>query len=59
MNLVEAHVLDAIRREHEVTLEKVRRALIICSDNFLQDILWRISDSRPMVCISLSRNTES
>ena len=27
MNLVEAHVLDAIRREHEVPLPKVRRAL--------------------------------
>ena len=27
MNLVEAHVLDAIRREHEVSLEKVRKAL--------------------------------
>ncbi len=27
MNLVEAHVLDAIRREHEIPLVKVRRAL--------------------------------
>jgi len=27
MNLVEAHVLDAIRREHEIPLRKVRRAL--------------------------------
>lgn len=27
MNLVEAHVLDAIRREHEISLQKVRRAL--------------------------------
>lgn len=27
MNLVEAHVLDAIRREHEIPLQKVRRAL--------------------------------
>ncbi len=27
MNLVEAHVLDAIRREHEIPLQKVRMAL--------------------------------
>ena len=27
INLVEAHVLDAIRREHEVPLQKVRKAL--------------------------------
>ena len=27
MNLVEVHVLDAIRREHKIPLEKVRRAL--------------------------------
>ncbi len=27
INLVEAHVLDAIRREHEISLQRVRRAL--------------------------------
>jgi uncharacterized protein (DUF433 family) len=27
MNLVEAHVLDAIRRRHEISMPKVRRAL--------------------------------
>src|SRR6185436_18995088 len=26
-NLIEAHVLDALRRRHEVSLQKVRRAL--------------------------------
>ena len=28
INLVEAHVLDAIRRQHEVSLQKVRQALV-------------------------------
>lgn len=37
VNLVEAHVLDAIRREHEVSLQKVRRAL---------DYLAKYFDSR-------------
>ncbi len=31
MNLVEIHVLDAIRREHNITLEKVRKAVIYLS----------------------------
>lgn len=34
MNLVEAHVLDAIRREHEIPLEKVRRALHYLQNQF-------------------------
>ena len=28
INLVEAHVLDALRREHEVPLQKVRKAIL-------------------------------
>jgi hypothetical protein len=27
VNLVEAHILDALRREHEVPLQKVRKAI--------------------------------
>lgn len=34
MNLVEVHVLDAIRREHEITLEKVRIAVRYLSKHF-------------------------
>jgi len=34
MNLVEAHVLDAIRREHEIPLGKVRRALDYLKQQF-------------------------
>jgi uncharacterized protein (DUF433 family) len=33
-NLVEAHVLDAIRREHEIPLDKVRTALRYLQDKF-------------------------
>jgi len=34
MNLIEAHVLDAIRREHEISLQKVRKALDYLSKHF-------------------------
>ncbi len=34
MNLVEAHVLDAIRREHDISLQKVRKALEYLCENF-------------------------
>lgn len=34
MNLVEAHILDAIRREHGVRLQKVREALAYLSSKF-------------------------
>ncbi len=34
INLVEAHVLDAIRRHHRISLQKVRRALLYLSKQF-------------------------
>lgn len=34
MNLVEAHVLDAIRRQHRISLQKVRKALQYLSRHF-------------------------
>jgi hypothetical protein len=34
VNLVEAHVLDAIRREHDVSLPKVRAALDYVNEHF-------------------------
>lgn len=34
MNMVEAHILDAIRREHEISLLKVRRALSYLKTKF-------------------------
>ncbi len=34
VNLVEAHVLDAIRREHKISLQKVRRALDYLTKHF-------------------------
>jgi uncharacterized protein (DUF433 family) len=34
MNLVEVHVLDAIRREHNIPLDKVRRAVAYLSKQF-------------------------
>lgn len=34
VNLVESHVLDAIRREHEISLQKVRRALDYLTKHF-------------------------
>ena len=34
VNLVEAHVLDAIRREHQISLQKVRRALDYLTKHF-------------------------
>jgi uncharacterized protein (DUF433 family) len=33
INLVEAHVLDALRREHEVPLQKVRKAILYVSQH--------------------------
>jgi uncharacterized protein (DUF433 family) len=33
INLVEAHVLDALRREHEVPLQKVRKAILYLSQH--------------------------
>jgi uncharacterized protein (DUF433 family) len=33
INLVEAHVLDALRREHEVSLQKVRKAIMYLSQH--------------------------
>lgn len=32
INLVEAHVLDAIRREHEISLQKVRKAVVYLAE---------------------------
>lgn len=37
MNLVEIHVLDAIRRKHEIPLEKVRAAVRYLSEKFPSD----------------------
>lgn len=34
INLVEAYVLDAIRREHEISLQKVRKAIVYLGERF-------------------------
>lgn len=59
MNLVEIHVLDAIRREHNIPLEKVEWPSRICPNSFLPNTPWQTENSKQTASISSSRNSSS
>lgn len=57
INLVEAHILSALRREHAIHYHKFARPSLTCAASFNPGTRSPINSSRPMVLIFSSRNT--